>query len=253
MVLSERNQKVQVSPPECAQEPLTEGIGLGTPYRGFEDSQPQVAYTLVEILGEDCITVIHQEPIAMRGRNGIAQRLQRPVCGGMVGYVRMENSAYCVFHHDNHIEKPKGDRDHHAKVAGTMAAAWLRTNVRQRWEGMRCPRPGSTRFGMYFRTVRGDTRRPSLSWSSLVIRSSPHDGLSRAMQRMSACRSAGINGRPARDFHRQNNRNPWRCRRRNVAGWTTANAWRQSNPRASQTRVKRAASVARRGLRWRSW
>ena len=118
MVLSERNQKVQVSPPECVQEPLTEGIGLGTPYRGFEDSQPQVAYTLVEILGEDCITVMHQEPIAMRGRNGIAQLLQRPVCGGMVGYVRMENSACCVFHHDNHIEKPKGDRDHHAKVAG---------------------------------------------------------------------------------------------------------------------------------------
>jgi hypothetical protein len=35
MVLSERNQKVQAFPPECAQEPLTEGIGLGNSVPGF--------------------------------------------------------------------------------------------------------------------------------------------------------------------------------------------------------------------------
>ena len=37
------------------------------------------------------------------------------------------------------------------------------------------------RFGMYLRMVRGNTRRPSLSTSSLAIRSSPHDGFSEAM------------------------------------------------------------------------
>src|SRR5262245_41115104 len=82
--------------------------------------------------------------------------------------------------------------------------------------------------------------------------SSPHDGLSRAMQRMSACRSAGMGGRPGVDCHRQNSRNPWRCQRLSVAGCTAAKAWRQSNQRQSQTRAIRVAWVARRGLMFRS-
>jgi hypothetical protein len=38
-----------------------------------------------------------------------------------------------------------------------IALAWFRRNVAQRWSP--CGRPG-TRFGMYFLTVRGQTRRP---------------------------------------------------------------------------------------------
>jgi hypothetical protein len=51
-------------------------------------------------------------------------------------------------------------------------------------------------LGRYFHTVRGETRKPSLSNSSLAMRSLPHVGFSRAMRRMSARRSAGIGGRP---------------------------------------------------------
>ena len=70
---------------------------------------------------------------------------------------------------------------------------------------------------------------------------------------MRACRSAGIGGRPRRDFHRQNRRNPWRCQRSNVAGCTMTNAWRQSNQRASQVRAMRMAFVACCGFTCRSW
>jgi hypothetical protein len=61
------------------------------------------------------------------------------------------------------------------------------------WLGRRCrdgtcwpgARPGC--LGMYLRTVRGETRRPSLSRSSLAIRRWPQVRLSRAICRMSPC------------------------------------------------------------------
>lgn len=42
--------------------------------------------------------------------------------------------------------------------------AWLRLKGRQRWDETRCPGPRSSRLGMYFRTVLGDTRRPNLGF-----------------------------------------------------------------------------------------
>jgi hypothetical protein len=50
VVLSERDQKVQAFPPERAQETFADGVGLGTPHRGLEYPQPQVAYALIELL-----------------------------------------------------------------------------------------------------------------------------------------------------------------------------------------------------------
>ena len=79
MVLGERNQKVQAFPPERAQESLAEGIRLGTPHRGFEDSQPQVAYTLVELLGEDRIAVMNQKTVRVIRWDRLAQLLERPL------------------------------------------------------------------------------------------------------------------------------------------------------------------------------
>jgi hypothetical protein len=64
-----------------------------------------------------------------------------------------------MFHDHQHIKQPEGRRRNHAESQAMMAAA--------------CD------FIRYFRTVRGDTRRPSLSRSSLAMRSSPHEGFSR--------------------------------------------------------------------------
>jgi hypothetical protein len=75
VILSEGNQKVQTLPPERAQEPPAERIGLGTAHRGFEHSQPQVAYALVELLGEDRIAVMDEETVGMIRWDRIAQLL----------------------------------------------------------------------------------------------------------------------------------------------------------------------------------
>jgi len=54
----------------------------------------------------------------------------------------------------------------------TIALEWLRTKVLHLW--LEVPR-GPTAF-RYLRTVRGEIRRPNLSFNSLAIRSSPRLG-----------------------------------------------------------------------------
>ena len=115
MVLGERDQKVQTFPFERAQEPLTEGVGLGTPH-GVLDPQPQVAHTLVERLGEDRITVMDQKAVGVFGRNRFAELLHRPWGRGVCGHIRVEDAAREMCHHDKHVEEAKGRRDHHAEI-----------------------------------------------------------------------------------------------------------------------------------------
>ena len=49
MVCRQRDNEVQAFAPQRAQEPFAKGIRLGSPYRGFEHSQPQMTYTLVKL------------------------------------------------------------------------------------------------------------------------------------------------------------------------------------------------------------
>jgi len=106
---------------------------------------------------------------------------------------------------------------------------------------------------MYRRTVRGDTRIPSFKSSSDAIRSSPQVRFAAAMSAIKCRRSAGNRGRPRGiDFHRQNSRNPLRCHRMSVSGFTTVRSRRQSMRRDSATSAIRVASSARRGLTRRS-
>src|SRR4051794_11472967 len=53
VMFCQRDHEVQAFPPQRAQEPFADRIGLGTSHRGLEHPQPQVAYTLVELLGKD--------------------------------------------------------------------------------------------------------------------------------------------------------------------------------------------------------
>ena len=107
-------------------------------------------------------------------------------------------------------------------------------------------------FGMYFLTVRAEARIPSFMESSAEIRSSPQDGLSRAMARINSRRFEGRGGRPRLAFHLQKIRNPCLCQRISVAGFTTTRAFLQSKNRISRAMRNRVASSARRGLILRS-
>ena len=89
-----------------------------------------------------------------------------------------------MFHDDQHIQQPESGRYHDAEVTsddggGVIPEEGGPTLIAARLAGG----PNGT-FGRYLRTVRGDTRRPSFSNNSSAMRSSPHEGFSRAILRI---------------------------------------------------------------------
>jgi hypothetical protein len=84
------------------------------------------------------------------------------------------------------------------------------------------------------------------------MRVSPHEGFSFAIRRISAGNSAGIGGRPGRDFRRQNIFQHARCQRINVCERTTTKASRQpKNPDRTVSAMRVIASAREPDqLRW---
>src|SRR5437016_13282335 len=78
VVLGKRDYKIETFPPQRADEPLAERIGLRGPHRRLEHPQSQVAYVLVKLLREDAIAVMDKEAVATVRGNGFAQLLQGP-------------------------------------------------------------------------------------------------------------------------------------------------------------------------------
>ena len=83
--------------------------------------------------------------------------------------------------------------------------------------------------GIYRRTVRRETRMPSLTRSSAAIRSSPQVRFAAAIVAINCCKSTGIGGRPdTRDFQRHHIRKPFDATRMSVSGLTTVSKCRHS-------------------------
>jgi hypothetical protein len=136
----------------------------------------------------------------------------------------MQDLAPAQFHDHEYIKDAEASCEHHEKVTS-------------RWPAK------------YFRTVRGETRIPSFNFNSLAMCSSPQVGFSAAIFRINSWRSLGTAGRPTGlDFHRQNKRNPRRCHRISVSGFTTTRALRQSNIGLKRAISHLAESSARWGL-----
>ena len=138
------------------------------------------------------------------------------------------------------------------KLQAIMLCAWIPQKRRPPLIAQRSTGRAGGNFGMYFRMARGDTWRASFSSSSLAIRSSPHEGLSRAIFQMSRWSSTWIGRRPPSDFQRQKWRKPLRCQATKVLGLTKVRASRQLKQRLSSTSVRRVGLSARRALTLRS-
>ena len=49
VVFCQRDKAIEALPPQRANKPLAEGVRLGTLRRRFQDPEPQVLYTLIEL------------------------------------------------------------------------------------------------------------------------------------------------------------------------------------------------------------
>jgi hypothetical protein len=65
LVLRHQNHTVQTLTPQRPKDAFADGVGLWSPGRHFQHLQSQVAYTALEVLGENTVPVMHQEAVAM--------------------------------------------------------------------------------------------------------------------------------------------------------------------------------------------
>jgi len=132
--------------------------------------------------------------------------LKGPFRRGVFGDIEMQNPTAADFHRHEHIQDAKGGRHRHEEIAGHHRLGVVPHKAASSLAG--CP----ARPFKYLRTVRDDTRMPSLSCSSFAIRSSPQVGFSRPISWISTRRFLGSFGRPGwRDFQRQKIRKAVRC------------------------------------------
>jgi len=101
-----------------------------------------------------------------------------------------------MLHDNQHIKQPERRCRHHAEVTRDDGSGVILEKGGPALIAARSAGPGAGDFGRYFPIVRGETRRPSFSRSSLAMRSSPHEGFSRAISRIGRWSSGGIGGRP---------------------------------------------------------
>jgi hypothetical protein len=75
-----------------------------------------MAYTLVERLGKDAVSIVDEEAIRVVRRYRFAQLLERPRRRGMCSCIDMQDPVGRVFHDDKHVKQAKGGRDYHTEV-----------------------------------------------------------------------------------------------------------------------------------------
>ncbi len=121
----------------------------------------------------------HDHPKLLRGRGG----------GWMVGHVPTHDSSCSDFQNDKHGDDAEGGRDDDKEITASTTRAWFSTKVIPP-----CV-PCLERDGcdaIYRRAVRGETRMPSLTRSSLAIGRSPKVRFAAAIVANSCCKSTGI-------------------------------------------------------------
>ena len=129
-----------------------------------------MAYVLVKLLREDAIAVMYQASVAMVHGDRLTELLQRPGGRGMCRHIDVEDATGGVFHEHKDVKKPKGRRDH-AKITGDDRLGMVAPKGLPAWAAVRFPRLWSRRFGMYLRTVLGDTLQTQLEQE--LIRNAP--------------------------------------------------------------------------------
>jgi hypothetical protein len=146
------------------------------------------------MLREDAVPIVNQVTVGIVEANNVPQLLQGPISARVRRNINPHQSATTMLDNHENIQQSEGRGDRNEEVA-------------RRWSPRGLP---AGDFGMYFRTVRGETPIPNLTSHSLAMRSSPQSGFSVAIRRIRARSSSGIGGRPSLHFHRQKIRQPSR-------------------------------------------
>jgi hypothetical protein len=112
-------------------------------------------------------------------RGCLAQLLLRLLSRRIRSHIHMSQSPCPVLDDHKHVQHAEGRGHRDEEVAGDDGLGVVLQERRPASVASRMP---GACFGMYFLTVRAETRMSSLRSSSFAIRSSPHRGFSMAIR-----------------------------------------------------------------------
>lgn len=118
MSLAQWDQEIQTLPPYSAHQPFTPGIRLRRPHRSSPNPHTQGCQFLIQLSGEDAVTVMDYEAIRVVARERFPELLQGPLGRGMIRYPKVEDLAAAKFHHDEYIKDAEPGREHHQEITG---------------------------------------------------------------------------------------------------------------------------------------
>jgi hypothetical protein len=130
---------------------------------------------VIKVLGEDLVPVMDKILMPAFLPDDRPQLLQRPVCARVCGRVHVSQTLRTVLDDNKHVQHPERRSDSHEEVARENRLCVVLQEGGPARIATRLP---GGRFGMYLPAVLGETQIPSLTNSSLAIRSSPHNGFS---------------------------------------------------------------------------
>ena len=112
------DQVVQGLSPDRTVHSLANRIGLWAPIRCLQYAHTQADYRLIQLLGEDSISVVNEKTIAVVRWNGFSQLLERPLSRRVLSDIDMNDAPRTMLYHNQHVQQSKCSRYGHKEITG---------------------------------------------------------------------------------------------------------------------------------------
>ena len=116
MPLAQGNYEVQTLAPHCSNDAFANGIRHRHSHWCFNHVQPHMTHALVNVFGEDSISVVDEHAIGVVSRYRFAELLHGPLRCGISCDIDVKESAAGMLDDHKHIEHAEGRCDHHTEV-----------------------------------------------------------------------------------------------------------------------------------------
>src|SRR4030095_4886633 len=116
MPFIQRNHKVQTLSSQRPEHPFADRIRHRRSHGCFDDVQPHMAHALVNVLGEDGISVMDEKTVRVISWDRFAELLDSPQRRRMRRHIDMKEPAARMLNNHKDIEDTKCHGDRHAEI-----------------------------------------------------------------------------------------------------------------------------------------
>jgi hypothetical protein len=118
MSLVDGNQPVQTLLTHRTDQSFAKRVGLRRPRRSLEDLPAHRRNRHVDRCRKDAIPIVEDEPVRRLRSDDCAKLLNRPLRGGMLSHIPVQDATRTDFEDNEHIKDAKADRHGREEVTG---------------------------------------------------------------------------------------------------------------------------------------